>query len=383
MAHPQSAKVSEEILQDLSGTEYACSSLEPLSGGTANFLFKGILTRRLPDGTQEVAVKHGKAFVASMPDFQLSTARCRAEVECLKAFEELLVPPPLPPPQPTATDQTSPFTVRAPRLHHFSATTNTQVQEYLPNALSLKDYALKHFSASAAPAAAASRKPLCLELGRSLGGWLRDFHQRASSLLRDVVSANEPMQQLKHYVNYGTLVDTVANFPSILGDAKETFEKIREVTAQELQGPDLGVIHGDFWTGNALLSDEPLTEGAKTTVFIVDWEMCQLGVAPVDLGQMIAELYELSLFKGTDEGKWLIEGFAAGYGHVDDQFAFRTALHVGTHLVAWGSRVPGWGSEMQVQQVVGLGKEVILHAWHQDRAWFEAGDLACLFASTQ
>lgn len=112
----------------------------------------------------------------------------------------------------------------------------------------------------------------------------------------------------------------------------------------------------------------------------MDWESCQLGLRPLDVGQMIAELYELSLFKDIDEGKWLIEGFAAGYGDIDDGFAYRTALHVGTHLICWGSRVTGWGSEEQVQQVVGKGKELILRAWHKDRAWFEAGDLACLFS---
>ncbi len=127
------------------------------------------------------------------------------------------------------------------------------------------------------------------------------------------------------------------------------------------------------------MPDKPLQKGLETPVFIVDWESCQLGLRPLDLGQMIAELYELSLFKDIDEGKWLIEGFAAGYGQIDDDFAFRTVLHTGTHLVCWGSRVPGWGTETQVQQVVGIGKELIVRAWRRDRAWFEAGDLACLF----
>ena len=130
---------------------------------------------------------------------------------------------------------------------------------------------------------------------------------------------------------------------------------------------------------SALLPDRSLEQGGQTPVFIVDWEMCQLGLPALDLGQMIAEMYELSLFKGIDEGKWLIEGFAAGYGYVDDAFAFRVALHVGTHLIAWGTRVDGWGSEAQVRQVVGVAKELVLRAWHKDRAWFEAGDLACLF----
>lgn len=130
---------------------------------------------------------------------------------------------------------------------------------------------------------------------------------------------------------------------------------------------------------SCLLSDEPLKEGAKKTIFIIDWEVCVLGVRPLDLGQMIAELYELSLFKSMDEGKWVIEGFASGYGEIDDDFAFRTAIHVGTHLVCWGSSVPGWGSQEQVEKVVSVGKEVIQRAWHKDRGWFEAGDLACLF----
>ena len=72
----QAAKVSEEVLQELSSTEFACSSLKPLSGGTANFIFKGTLTNPLSDGTKELAVKHGEGFIASMPDFQIPTTRC-------------------------------------------------------------------------------------------------------------------------------------------------------------------------------------------------------------------------------------------------------------------------------------------------------------------
>ena len=116
-------------------------------------------------------------------------------------------------------------------------------------------------------------------------------------------------------------------------------------------------------------------------VFVVDWEVCQFNLPSFDVGQMIAELYELSLFKGIDEGKWLIEGFTAGYGRMNEDFAFRAALGIGTHLIAWGPKAPGWGSEEQVKQVVGVGKDIVLNAWRHDRAWFESGDLACLFGS--
>lgn len=267
MANAQTTKISEEILQELSSTEYACSSLEKLSGGSANFIFKAALVKPLPDGTSAVAVKHGQGYVASMPDFQIPTVRCvshspcpvrvhgpwsmalgiehhltltvpqRVEEECLKALDGL---------PPTTTGA---YAVRAPKLYHFNPETNTQVQEYFPDSLSLKDYALKHFSSSRDP----SREPLCRELGRSLGVWLRDFHAWAArpeqARLREQIKSNEPMQRIKHFVNYSNLVETVAGFPAILADARETFEQIRDATAQELDLPNLQVTHGDFWTG--------------------------------------------------------------------------------------------------------------------------------------
>ncbi|KAJ4292146.1 hypothetical protein N0V88_005774 [Collariella sp. IMI 366227] len=206
----------------------------------------------------------------------------KAEQECLRSLSAL-----------PGTDGT--FSVRTPKLYHFNPTTNTQVQEYLPSALSLKEYALKHFSASRNP----FRTIACHELGRCLGVWLREFHALVKlpeqEALRETARANAPMQQLKHYVNYAVMVETVDNYPEILGEAKGTLEEIRDETAKELERADLQVVHGDFWTGNRLGS-------------------LPFRAPALDLGQMIAELYQLSLFKGIDEGKWLIEGSRPGTG---------------------------------------------------------------------
>lgn len=114
-------------------------------------------------------------------------------------------------------------------------------------------------------------------------------------------------------------------------------------------------------------------------MFIVDWEMSHIGSRALDLGQMIAELYETKLFKNVDGGLWIMQGFLEGYGALDDEMAFRTAIHVGVHLICWGSRVPGWGTQKQIEEVVKVGRDLIVHGWKKDKDWFAEGSLSCLF----
>lgn len=94
---------------------------------------------------------------------------------------------------------------------------------------------------------------------------------------------------------------------------------------------------------------------------------------------MIAELYETTLFKEVDCGVWAVQGFLEGYGSLSDDMAFRTAIHVGVHLVVWGSRVAGWGSKEQIEEVVKVGRDLIVQGWNKNRAWFEGQALGSLF----
>lgn len=130
---------------------------------------------------------------------------------------------------------------------------------------------------------------------------------------------------------------------------------------------------------SVLIPTAPLVDQSKTTLFIVDWELAQIGSRALDLGQMIAELYETKLFKEVNCGMWVIEGFLEGYGPLSDRMAFRTAIHVGVHLVCWGSRVPGWGSQQQIEEVVKVGRNLIVQGWMEHKAWFEGDSLKCLF----
>lgn len=145
--------------------------------------------------------------------------------------------------------------IRTPRLFYFSQESNTQVQEYLDNALNLKAYALKYFSTSATPGSAnESERPKILEVGRGLGRWLRSFHEWAASpeqeALRNRVKMNKEMQYIKFTYGYQNLLWRSDKLPSILGDAKPVFEEVFAKAKAELEDQDnLQVIHGDFWTG--------------------------------------------------------------------------------------------------------------------------------------
>lgn len=257
-SHPQSLRIAEEIQKELGSTNFACSSLDPLSGGLANFVFKGRLAHPLPDGSQEVAVKHGEGYVAGMPDWKITTDRCvsrtpscnhhrdppltrgRQHIEeaCLKAVSGMPGTP------------SGPCVVRTPKLYHFNDNTNTQVQELLHNTISLKDYALKYFSS---PSNDSSTKLLCLDIGKSLGLWLKNFHRWTSqpeqSDLRSVLRGNESIQSLRHKANYSNLLADADTYSEILADAKEVFAQVEKMATEELQRSDLEVIHGDFWTG--------------------------------------------------------------------------------------------------------------------------------------
>ena len=74
-----------------------------------------------------------------------------------------------------------------------------------------------------------------------------------------------------------------------------------------------------------------------------------------------------------------MEGLVEGYGKSSEDFAFRNAIQTGTHLRCVTTDGPKWGTPSQLEEVVGVGRDVIVHAWKRDRAWFEKGDLAYLF----
>lgn len=362
MAANSSEDISTKVQASLANGPYACSSLEKLSGGTANFVYRGVLRTPLEDGAHTVVIKHTEPYVASNPAFKLTSTRCEFEESILSALQTL------------APSTYSNITIQTPRMYYFSSETNTQIYSDLPASTELKTYALTHTLTNAQ----------CSRLGHSLGIWAKTFHVWAQApeqeKLRETIKGNVAMKELKFQVNYQTLVATVDRFPEILENSKSVFESVRDDVRSTLDTHEGVLIHGDFWSGNVLLPNSPLSDEEHTLkMFIIDWELTHLSSVAFDLGQMIAELFELKHFKDIDAGVWLIESFMAGYGTIEDDLAFKTAIHLGTHLICWGSRVAGWGTEEQIKDVVRIGKEFVVSGWEKDRRFFDGTVLRCLF----
>lgn len=142
--------------------------------------------------------------------------------------------------------------MRVPRLLSFNPATNTQILEYLPGSLNLKEYALKNFSPSAHTPAV---KPCVVEIGRGLGKWLRGFHEWAASpeqqeRLRTLALMNTGMQTIKLHYSYKLLLVRAEAHPEVLEEARPIFETVlADVEEECVDRSRLQPIHGDFWTG--------------------------------------------------------------------------------------------------------------------------------------
>lgn len=70
--------VAIKVLSNLKGTRYACSSLSLVSGGNANFTYRGNLLSPLTDDTyspETIIVKHAEPYIASNPEWELDVGR--------------------------------------------------------------------------------------------------------------------------------------------------------------------------------------------------------------------------------------------------------------------------------------------------------------------
>ncbi|TAQ85260.1 hypothetical protein B7494_g6422 [Chlorociboria aeruginascens] len=372
-------QIGLDIAKELFQTQYACSSLSLLSGGSANFLFRGILAQPLQDGRKTVIIKHFKEFISANRNFHLDISRCLFEEAMLKALDTF----------PSTTIDN--LCLRTPHLYLFDGKINTQVLEDLSGTIDMTKVLKSPTALSVLP------QSISTTIGRVLGTWLRSFHSWASEPaqadLQRVMVDNKPMRQIRYAVSYGAFTEIVRKFPEVWERNKTALEEVRDMatveyakTTEENAGEDWGIIHGDFWSGNVMIPNTPSLEKQQSkeiNIFIIDWELAQFGRREYDLGQMIGDLYERKHFMEIESSLWLIQGFVVGYGALSDEMAFRIAIHAGVHLICWYIRrdptAPFTEPPKQIQDAIRIGTNFIVKGWERDRTWFEGSDLACLF----
>ncbi|EED22207.1 conserved hypothetical protein [Talaromyces stipitatus ATCC 10500] len=331
--------VPTRLLQQLSQTAYACSSLSPpLSSRDGNAVYRGALTKPIQDGTtvESIIIKY---TTDSVP----------------RIFEELLLK--------TLASFSPPHTINtvAVKTPYYLLTEN-----FLPS-------------------------PSAASIGHRLGFWLRSFHNWTSApeqaALRAHMGQNDHVRKTKYLLTYESISKVFEIYPGLSDGHENTLEALRDVIANDLERPftdetdDYGILHGDFWSGKW----ELLQEVKTTEIFIIDWEFAQFGHRSTDLGQIVGDLYERKVYNNLENAMSAMEGVIEGYGVMSDEMAFRTAIYLGVHLISYYNRRPQKGPRVASPEVIlaGLtvGRDFIVKGLQKDGAFFQDSALASLFAA--
>jgi len=340
---------ADQLKSRLSTVFTPLSTLTPLSGGFANFTYRGTVSSGEP---ATVIIKHAEPFaVALAQNIALDTVRVLFESTALSH----------PPPSVTTA---SGFTVSTPKVHHYDAESHSLV--IADAGAGSSD--LKALLLSAPTAADLAAK----ELGEALGMWLHRLHSwgrsEGAEELRSVLARNTQAATVWTWVTYGQLVETVAMLPGAgLEGSAALFAEIAAATSA-VQKTET-IVHGDFWCGNVLLGD--------TGAMVIDWEMARVGEVWGDLAQLCAELYLPFHFSGTEAGLEVMKEFLSAYGRVSEAVARRVVVHFGVHLVVWPVR-SGWKTQSDVERCAAVGKEFIERGWRSDWKWVKESVLGRL-----
>ncbi|KAI0191877.1 kinase-like domain-containing protein [Astrocystis sublimbata] len=383
------AKQAQEVLE---GTPYACSELSALGGGTANFLYRGILRQPSPDTTSTstssspgtVIVKLSTDYVAINRAFPLDVTRCFAEKSMLEALDGF--------PRRVSTGvgdaHLHHVIVKAPRLYHFDPVAHIQVLEDFHDTKDLTTVLVSPDVAAILPG------PRATSVGRAVGAWLRGFHGWSSEVAQaDLVrrvGSNAGMRRLKCLITYDSFLEILDRHPETVEGHRETLEKVRKTMQYEFERPPVadqpncGLIHGDFWGGNVLLPSNAQGDiTALNELFIIDWENVQFGHRAVDIGGFLGDLYERFHFKGVEESLPAMEGFIAGYGPVSEDLAYAIAIHAGVHLICWYYRrdrnAPLPYLLPIVLKALTIGRDLMLMGWARDRKGLQSSILGSMF----
>ncbi|KAF2457000.1 kinase-like domain-containing protein [Lineolata rhizophorae] len=312
---------------DASGVEY--TSVAPLDGGTANFVWRF----EYENGGTAI-VKHAEPFVKDNRAIAFPAERMDVEAMVLSSLPPVLAPA---------------DAVRMPAVHRYDAANHVLTMDD-GGARTLKE---AYTSLDVKP------------FGDALGKWLASLHEATPE--HDLGEGGNLAARAIYRYSYAHLAGALEAFGQDVGLGGRVDSEFGSL----LQSDDEVVCHGDFWPGNVLI-------GADCKMTIVDWEMVRRGCGATDVAQFAAEAFLLDKFRGE---KGLLPAFLSAYraaaGKPSREFFKRVAIHFGTHVAFWPTRVR-WGTREETAECVRLGAYVLQHALDDDWTWFEQGVLTAL-----
>ncbi|KAJ4991645.1 hypothetical protein SVAN01_02760 [Stagonosporopsis vannaccii] len=379
LSSDEAQKLADSILKDLCDTNFACSFLHRIPGGSASFTFRGILQSPfvMPDGTTtpSVIVKKATEFAAINSDFALDSRRSKYENIMLKALSNSIF-----------STNTGLLSVCTPSTFFYATSSQIQIIEDLRPARDLAeiitarddDFPQHDFVATSF----------------ALGAWLRAFHDWSNEpeqdRLKQEMSDNEASRELKWQITYDKIVGIAKGFPTIPEKNVNVLAEVRgravlEHTRRLAGNPanreevSRGLIHGDFWTGNVLFTSMP-----KPQLHVIDFEFAHFGHRATDLGQMIGDLLEKSYMSDSHTSvrshcEATITAFVKGYGNLSDEMAYRIIIHAGAHIINWCARHPGAEMRGRADELIQRAVAIVVKAWEEDQPWFDGHVLGCLF----
>ncbi|KAF9428437.1 Carboxy-terminal domain (CTD) phosphatase, partial [Podila epigama] len=362
-----------QYLQSRTATR-GIASLKKLSGGTANYVYRGTIPAPSPNlfnGRQTVIVKHSADHLASYQQMALFVDRMAFEQTVLGIVAN-------------ASDNVSDSSkkveaietanVKVPRVLYWDQENYVVVHEDAGE----KSTHLKEFITLLAQPPS---KKLTEDIGASLGEFLARLHlygHHHRSELYPTKMANTEALKLSRLVLYDLFPGKAKEH---LHDLSQSDQDVLNLAAKwggdRLMNEPETLAHGDFWPGNMLV-DTTTGKGDEILLkrmCIVDWELSRYAPAAMDIGQYMAEAFSLNKYRHpcqellTD----FLEAYCRTYSDRLTATDLKTAvIHCGGHFISW-TAITGWFKDddhkTKTREIVLLGVEYIKRAWTEDWTW--------------
>lgn len=222
-------------------------------------------------------------------------------------------------------------------------------------------------------------------IGVALARFASRLHSwgKGRSQLYEDIKKHKQATDVCIWATYGRLAETIEMISDgSLEQYRGVFHQAQEVMSSEMRDTaNAGIIHGDYWTGNILISLDPTDMGIGIkSLYVIDWEVSKVAPALFDIAQMSAEIFLVNYFREKAEAVTLLDSFMRNCeGLASLNSRCKLAVHFGTHLVVWPIRIPGWGTKMRVEECVKLGAKYIEKGLQGDVEWLKESVLGEIF----